>query len=164
MRILGIDPGFARVGWAVIDTGKYIQSVDFGCIETLKTELPQNRLHQIHKAIRILCKKFRPEMMSVEDVFFAVNAKTAIGVGQSRGVILLSAAQEKVPVAHYSPLAVKRVITGNGKADKKQMIATVTKMLRLQIVPKLDDTADAIAIAMMHAYSTNLVKPRRSTA
>ncbi len=152
MRILGIDPGIARVGWAVIETAKpRHKTISFGCFETKKEEKPEVRLSQIHKEMARLCKTYAPDVMSVEQLFFATNAKTAIGVGQSRGVILLAAAQSKIPVASYSPLQVKRVIAGDGKADKKKMQQTVVRLLRLKQMPKLDDTADAMAIAMMHA-------------
>ncbi len=154
MRILGIDPGIARVGWAVIEThSPQLITKSFGCIETDKGEKPEVRLQEIHEAITLLCKKFQPDCMSVEELFFATNAKTAIGVGQSRGVILLAAAQAKVPVVSYTPLAVKRAIAGDGKADKKQVTSMVVRTLKLKVAPKLDDTADALAIAMTHAYS-----------
>jgi crossover junction endodeoxyribonuclease RuvC len=154
MRILGIDPGIARVGWAVIETTRpVLKTIAFGCIETDKGEKPEDRLQQIYKAILLLTKKFRPDTMSVEELFFAANAKTAIGVGQSRGVILLAAAMAKIPVVSYTPLAVKRAITGDGKADKKQVLTMVMRILKLTRAPKLDDTADALAIAMTHAYS-----------
>ncbi len=91
--------------------------------------------------------------MSVEELFFATNAKTAFGVGQSRGVILLAAAQAHIPVVSYTPLAVKRAITGDGHADKKQVASMVIRTLKLKVAPRLDDTADALAIAMTHAYS-----------
>jgi crossover junction endodeoxyribonuclease RuvC len=154
MRILGIDPGIARVGWAVIET--HIPEptpISFGCITTEKNEKPETRLSQIHTAIKLLCKKFHPDCMSVEELFFATNAKTAIGVGQSRGVILLAAAEAHIPVVSYTPLAVKRAITGDGTADKKQVASMVVRILKLAKAPKLDDTADALAIAMTHAYS-----------
>ncbi len=154
MIILGIDPGIALVGWAVIETTKpALKTISFGCIETEKGEKPEERLKQIHKAILLLCKKFSPDCMSVEELFFATNAKTAIGVGQSRGVILLASAQAKIPVVSYTPLAVKRAITGDGIADKKQVAAMVVRTLKLKKAPRLDDTADALAIAMTHAYS-----------
>lgn len=157
MVILGIDPGIARVGWAVIEvTTPNLKTISFGCIETDKGEKPEIRLQQIHNAIGLLVTKFHPNTMSVEDLFFATNAKTAIGVGQSRGVILLAAAQAKIPVVSYTPLAVKRAITGDGHADKKQVLFMVMKQLRLKKAPKLDDTADALAIAMTHAYSYKL--------
>ena len=157
MRILGIDPGIARVGWAVIETHTPEPiAISFGCVTTEKEEKPETRLLQIHDAITLLCKKFRPDCMSVEELFFATNAKTAIGVGQSRGVILLAAAEAHFPVVSYSPLTVKRAITGDGRADKKQVTAMVVRILKLKTAPKLDDTADALAIAMTHAYSYRL--------
>jgi crossover junction endodeoxyribonuclease RuvC len=139
MRILGIDPGIARVGWAVIEThAPEPIAIRFGCITTDKEEKPQDRLLQIHIALQLLVKKFHPDCMSV---------------GQSRGVILLSAAEAHIPVVSYTPLAVKRAITGDGRADKKQVTAMVVRILKLKHAPKLDDTADALAIAMTHAYS-----------
>jgi crossover junction endodeoxyribonuclease RuvC len=154
MIILGIDPGIARVGWAVIETATpNLKTKSFGCIETDKKEKPEIRLDQIHAAILLLINKFHPDCMSVEDLFFATNAKTAIGVGQSRGVILLAAAKGHIPVVSYTPLAVKRAITGDGAADKKQVLFMVMKILKLVSAPRLDDTADALAIAMTHAYS-----------
>lgn len=154
MIILGIDPGIARVGWAVIETAMPdLKTIAFGCIETEKEEKPENRLQQIHRGVLLLCKKYHPDCMSVEDLFFATNAKTAIGVGQSRGVILLTASMVKIPVVSYTPLAVKRAIAGDGHADKKQVASMVIRTLKLKSAPRLDDTADALAIAMTHAYS-----------
>lgn len=157
MIILGIDPGIARVGWAAIKT--HVPDpipLSYGCITTEKIHDPQMRLAQIYDAVLLLCKKFKPVCMSVEDLYFATNAKTAIGVGQSRGVILLAAAKQKIPVVSYSPLTVKRTITGDGKADKKQVERMVVRILKLKVAPKPDDTADALAIAMTHAYSYKL--------
>lgn len=154
MIILGIDPGIARVGWAVIEThASEPTPISFNCITTEKNEKPETRLKQIFTAITLLVTKFHPDCMSVEELFFATNAKTAIGVGQSRGVILLAAALAKIPVVSYTPLAVKRAITGDGAADKKQVAAMVVRILKLKAAPKLDDTADALALAMTHAYS-----------
>jgi crossover junction endodeoxyribonuclease RuvC len=127
--------------------------ISYGCITTPKGDVPEKRLATIHAAICLLCKKFKPDCMSIEDLFFSTNAKTAIGVGQSRGVILLAAAQSRIPVISYSPLTVKRAITGDGGADKKQVTQMVIRTLKLKTAPKLDDTADALAIAMTHAYS-----------
>ena len=154
MRILGIDPGIARVGWAVIETHVPEPApISFGCITTEKEEKSEARLRKIYESITLLCNKFHPDCMSVEELFFATNAKTAIGVGQSRGVILLAAAMAIIPVVSYTPLAVKRAVTGDGKADKKQVTSMVIRILRLKKAPILDDTADALAIAMTHAYS-----------
>ncbi len=154
MVILGIDPGTARVGWAVIDTDKSrIHAISYGCIETEKSETPGDRLVTIHDSLMAILKKYKPATVSVEDLFFATNAKTAISVGQARGVILLSAAQCGVPVVSYSPPSVKAAICGNGRAEKLQVQRMVTRLLKLKEIPKPDDTADALAIALTHAFS-----------
>lgn len=154
MIILGIDPGIARVGWAAIQTlQSKLTPLGFDCIETQKEKKPEERLSEVHESLKGIIKTYHPDVMAVEDLFFATNAKTAIGVGQSRGVILLTAFECGVPVVSYSPLAIKRTITGDGKADKKQVSRMVGMTLKLTKLPKLDDTTDAIAIAMTHAYS-----------
>lgn len=154
MIIMGIDPGIARIGWAVIDRTKTnIIPLAFGCIETDKGKNPQTRLAEIYDALEKLFAKHRPDVCAIEDLFFATNAKTAIAVGQSRGVVLLASAKSRIPVVSYSPLAVKRAVTGDGRADKKQVERMVVLTLRLRQAPKRDDTADALAIAMTHAYS-----------
>jgi crossover junction endodeoxyribonuclease RuvC len=154
MIIMGIDPGVARVGWSIIQTqGATIQALAFGCIETDKEKNPQTRLAEIYDQLQVLLRKHLPECMVVEELFFSTNVKTAMGVGQARGVVLLTAAKANVPVVSYSPLTVKRAITGDGKADKKQISRMVVLTLRLTQTPKLDDTTDALAIAMTHAYS-----------
>ncbi len=157
MRIFGIDPGTARVGWGVIETaGAKIKALAYGCIETEKTLLPQLRLLAIHTRLLSLIAKYQPDILSLEDLFFATNAKTAISVGQARGVILLVAAQQKTPVVSYTPLAVKRTICGSGQADKLQVQKMVMRQLHLAHIPKPDDAADALAIAMTHAFSYKL--------
>ena len=130
-----------------------ITPLGFNCVETAKEKIAEERLFEIHEAIKTIIRTYSPMVMAVEDLFFATNAKTAIGVGQSRGVILLTAFECHIPVVSYSPLAVKRTITGDGKADKKQVSRMVTLTLKLKETPKLDDTTDALAIAMTHAYS-----------
>lgn len=154
MIIMGVDPGIARVGWSIIEpNGPHIKPIAYGCIETEKDKNPEIRLGEIYDALTKLLITYTPDCMAVEDLYFATNAKTAISVGQSRGVVLLSASKRRVPVVSYSPLAVKRAIAGDGKADKKQMERMVVLTLRLTKTPKLDDTTDALAIAMTHAYS-----------
>ena len=154
MIIMGIDPGIARIGWGVLEISKStVTPLAFGCIETDKGKSPETRLGEIYDALEVLFAKHRPDVCAVEDLFFATNAKTAIGVGQSRGVVLLAASKSRISVVSYSPLAVKRAITGDGKADKKQVERMVVLTLRLRQAPKLDDTADALAVAMTHAYS-----------
>jgi crossover junction endodeoxyribonuclease RuvC len=154
MIIMGLDPGFARVGWAIITPiGSTIKPIAFGCIETTKDLNLEHRLKKIYDAILKLMKTHKPDAVAIEDLFFSNNAKTVMGVGQSRGVLLLAAATCHVPVISYSPSAMKRAITGDGKADKKQVEHMIMLTLKLKQAPELDDTADAIAIAMTHAYS-----------
>lgn len=154
MKILGVDPGTARIGWGLIveDKGR-VTAKAYGCITTKKTDAPSDRLNQIHKAFTKLLTTHKPDSVSVEDLFFATNAKTAIAVGQARGVILLAAAEAHIPVASYSPMTVKKTITGSGSADKSQIGKMITRLLRLKEQPKPDDTTDALAIATTHAFS-----------
>ncbi len=152
--ILGIDPGTARVGWGLVAVNRgEIRAPAYGCITTAASAAPEARLVQIHKNIAALLKKYKPDVVSVEDLFFANNAKTAISVGQARGVVLLAAGERGIPVVSYSPLTVKRAITGSGTGDKRQVQKMITRLLRLPAVPQPDDTADALAIALTHAYS-----------
>lgn len=154
MIIMGIDPGIARVGWAFIEpNGQKIIPIAFGCIETVKNMLPETRLKKVYEEITKLFQKYSPDACAVEELFFSTNAKTAMAVGQSRGVLLLAAAMNRIPVISYSPLTIKQTITGDGKADKRQVSRMVVLTLRLTQAPKLDDTADALAIAMTHAYT-----------
>lgn len=156
MVILGIDPGVARLGWAVIETQSSPRPLAYGCITTEKTDPLPKRLLISYQALTIIMKRYHPDAVSIEDLFFSKNAKTAISVGEARGVVLLVAAQQKTDVISYSPLTVKQTICGDGAADKKQVGKMVTQILKLKEVPKPDDTADAIAIALTHAYSYRL--------
>lgn len=162
MTILGIDPGTARVGWAVIQTnGKHSVATIYGCIETDKLEKPQDRLLTIYKKLLPIFAKHKPAFVSIEELFFATNAKTVMSVGQARGVVLLAAATHNVAVVSYSPPSVKLTITGDGRADKKEVQKQVTKLLKLKEIPKPDDTADALAIALTHAYRLNGGGPKK---
>lgn len=154
IRILGIDPGTARVGWGLIEEqyGK-LKTLKYGCITTEKDQSPEVRLSVVFHAVTKLITALKPDCMSVEDLFFATNAKTAIAVGQARGVILLAASEKNIPVASYSPVAVKKAICGTGTAPKEQVGRMITTLLKLKEIPKPDDTADALAIAATHAYS-----------
>lgn len=157
MIIVGIDPGIGRVGWGIIQEEKGdLKAIDFGCFETSAKTRPEERLLQINQFLGKLFKKFRPEVMSVEELYFAANAKTALIVGQARGAILLSAAQAKIPTHSYTPLQVKQSLTGYGRAEKKQIQAMVKVILNLSSPPKQDDAADALAIAITHAFSYKL--------
>ena len=154
MIIFGIDPGTARLGWGIIDTKTpNPHAVTFGCITTDTSHSAPQRLLIIHKELTDLLETHKPDCVSIEELFFAKNAKTIIPVGQARGVAILAAAQKNIPVVSYSPLTIKRAITGDGKADKKQVQYMITKLLHLSKVPTPDDTADALAIALTHAYS-----------
>jgi crossover junction endodeoxyribonuclease RuvC len=158
MIILGIDPGIARVGWGVIEVqGSKILVKEYDCFETPKTDDEGKRLVAIHKFLEKLIKDFKPDVVAVEELYFTTNVKTAIRVAQARGVILLVAAQAGLEVYPYNPLSIKTAVTGYGKADKNQVMAMVKQILKLDKNPKLDDTADALAVALSHAFSYKLV-------
>jgi crossover junction endodeoxyribonuclease RuvC len=157
MIIAGIDPGIGRVGWGIIQEAKgKLKTIDFGCFETLTQTKTEQRLLQINQFLNQLFKKYRPGLLAIEELFFAANVKTAIMVGQARGAILLSAAQAKIPIYSYTPLQVKQALTGYGRAEKKQIQAMVKAILNLSCPPKPDDAADALAIAITHAFSYKL--------
>jgi crossover junction endodeoxyribonuclease RuvC len=157
MKILGIDPGTAIVGWSVIDADRgHIRVVGFGSIQSPKNRDQQGRLYTIYTQLSEIITKHHPHCAGVEALFFATNAKTAISVGEARGAILLTAALHGVPVISYSPLTVKQTICGDGKADKQAVAKMVKNILKLSSVPALDDITDALAIALTHAYSYKL--------
>ena len=150
MKVLGIDPGVGRVGWAIVEKNQTDQLLASGCFETTPNSPLPSRLVKIHLFLSDLIKQYQPDHASVEDVFFATNAKTAMSVGAARGVILLTCSLAGLPIFNYTPLQVKSAITGYGKADKKQVEFMVVKLLKLKETPKPDDTVDAIAIALTH--------------
>lgn len=154
MIILGIDPGTATTGYGVIDSDKgKIKAVEHGCILTKANQNLETRLIIIFDELSEIIKKFKPEMVAVEELFFASNAKTAISVGHARGVILLACSKAKVPVYEYTPLQVKQAICGYGRGDKQQIQKMVKALLNLEEIPKPDDAADGLAIAICHANS-----------
>jgi crossover junction endodeoxyribonuclease RuvC len=161
MKILGIDPGIATVGYGVIDhTGNKFITYDYGAILTpAGMELPE-RLEIIYDRLCELCVKHRPDAVSVEELFFNTNVKTAISVGHGRGIILLAARKNGINCFEYTPLQVKQAVVGYGRAEKKQVMEMVKIILKLEKVPKPDDTADALAVAICHAHcaSSRLVK------
>jgi crossover junction endodeoxyribonuclease RuvC len=157
MIILGIDPGIARCGWGVIDVkGAKLKALGFGCIETNPKKETAERLKEIHAKIITLIKTYLPDSLAVEELFFNTNAKTAFVVGQARGVILLAGAQENLPIAIYTPLQVKIAVTGYGRAEKAQVGKMVKTILTLTNIPKPDDTTDALAVAISHAFSAKM--------
>lgn len=154
MRILGIDPGIGRTGWGVIDSsGSNYVVKGYGCIETEPNSAIAGRLFAIHEEVRDIIKEFKPETFAIEELFFGKNVKTAFAVGQARGVILLAASQTSLPIGIYTPLQVKIALTGYGQAEKTQVGQMVKLLLKLEKIPKPDDTADALAVALTHAFS-----------
>lgn len=154
MIILGIDPGTATTGYGVVDSDKgKIKEVAYGCVLTKSTQSLENRLITIFDELTKVIKKFKPEMVAVEELFFASNTKTAISVGHARGVILLACSKAKVPVYEYTPLQIKQAVCGYGRADKQQIQKMVKALLNLEEIPKPDDAADGLAIAICHANS-----------
>ena len=154
MRILGIDPGLAIVGWGVIDYEKSkFRTVAYGSLQTPAGIPTERRLALIYDGMRQLIEKYSPEVMSIEELFFSTNVTTGIRVAEARGVLLLAAEQAGIPMHEYSPPQIKQAVVGYGKAEKKQVIAMVTTLLGLKEPPKPDDTADALAIAICHAHS-----------
>ena len=154
MRILGIDPGYATVGYGVVDYDKNrFRTVAFGAITT-KAGLPfPKRLRDIYNDMSTVIEKYRPDEMSVEKLYFNTNTTTAIDVAQARGVIVLAAENSSVPVFEYPPLQVKQAITGYGRAEKHQVMEMIKSFLSLEKIPKPDDTADALALAVCHGHS-----------
>jgi crossover junction endodeoxyribonuclease RuvC len=163
MIILGIDPGTATTGYGAIELKKNraIKAIDYGCIKTSPKFGAGERLRQINNELSRLFKKHQPEILAVESLFFFKNLKTAIPVSQAKGVILLVAAKRKVPVLEFTPLQVKMVLTGYGWSEKEKVQKKVQKMLCLRKIPKPDDIADALAIAICGALKINPLKPNK---
>lgn len=159
MIVLGIDPGIARVGWGVIESENRNDPtvIAYDCFETKKDLEEENRLLLIYKEMELLIKKHKPDALAVEKLFFTTNQKTAFIVGQARGVIVLSGVKNKIPVFSYTPLQIKLAITGYGKAEKQQIQKMVQVVLKLQQIPKPDDTADALAVALTHCFTNQNV-------
>lgn len=152
MRILGIDPGLATVGWAVIDSERgNLLPVAYGAITTPAHTSIESRLLMIKGDIETIIDKYSPTEMAVEELFFNTNITTGIAVAEARGVILCTAHEKGLKISEYTPLQVKQAVVGYGKAEKHQVIAMVTSILKLKNPPKPDDTADAVAIAICHS-------------
>jgi len=147
---LGIDPGTARLGYGVVEAADDPLVLDFGVIETPATASMPARLAGLYDIVSELIAQHRPNVLAVEQLFFARNVTTAIAVGQARGVVLLAAAQAGIEVAEYSPSEVKHAVVGYGRADKVQMQEMVRIILGLEHAPRPDDAADALAIALCH--------------
>jgi len=159
MRTLGIDPGTAIMGWGIVDeTGGTLSLVAYGALTTPSGMRPPDRLVLLYDGLQALLREHRPDAAAIEELFFGKNVNTAISVGQARGVALLALAQANVPIQEYKPLAIKQAVAGYGGADKKQMQEMVRLTLRLPAIPRPDDAADAVAIAICHAYTAPMLR------
>jgi crossover junction endodeoxyribonuclease RuvC len=154
MIVLGIDPGTARLGYGIVDRqGSRLAMVDYGCLETIDDRPLEQRLLLIHEGIDDLIQTYRPEAVGVERLFFNKNVRTATAVGQARGVVLLTAAQHGLPVLEYGPHEVKMAVTGYGRAPKDQVQRMVQLVLSMKELPRPDDAADALAVAVCTAHA-----------
>lgn len=154
---MGIDPGTATTGWAIVEENKgKMNPIAYGHISTSPKDSTSQRLKEVADDIEKIINKYQPQESAVEDIFFFKNVKTAVKVSQSRGVILLTLEKKNVKVFSYTPLQVKQAITGYGRAEKKQIQLMVKNILKLKSIPKPDDTADAIAIALCHLNSRKI--------
>ena len=160
MVVLGIDPGTATLGWGIIKrTEEVAYKVEaYGCIRTDKSTPFSRRLEEIHKQLGKIIKKYRPDIAAIEQLFFAKNIKTAITVGEARGVAILAAVGANLAVAEYTPLQVKQSLVGYGRAEKKQMQKMLKVLLGLKDIPRPDDAADALAIALCHLHSQRMAE------
>ena len=147
---LGIDPGIARTGYAILKESnkQSLEPIDYGCLTTPKAHSIHKRLFDLYSGLKKIIQNFKPTHLAIEKLFFSKNVKTALTVGQARGVILLAAEEAGLKISEFTPYEIKQAICGYGHADKKQIQHMVTKLLNLKSVPRPDDTADALAIAM----------------
>ena len=157
MRILGIDPGYAIVGYGAIEyTGGKFTVLEYGALTTDKDMEMFSRLKKIYEDLNAVVARIQPELMAIEELFFNTNTKTAINVAQARGIIALAGLNGGANITEYTPLQVKQAVTGYGRADKQQVQQMTKLLLNLNTVPKPDDTADALAIAICAAHSCKL--------
>ena len=158
MIIVGFDPGLATLGYGVIKTEKRSkpEMIDYGIVSTGKEENLAVRLCLLEKGVEQIIKKFKPDEIAIEELFFAKNVKTAINVAHARGVILLTANKHCPNIFEYTPLQIKQALTGYGRADKNQIQQMVKTTLRLKGIPRPDDAADALAVALCHAQTNKL--------
>ena len=162
MRILGIDPGVATVGFGVIDSDRAQQQmIQYGAITTAAGLPLATRLVQIAADLEVLIRQFQPDEIAVEELFFSKNITTGIAVAHARGVILYTAERLQIPVYEYTPMQVKQAVVGYGLAEKQQVMDMTRRLLKLKSVPKPDDAADALAIAICHARSASSLLRRQ---
>ena len=157
MMVLGFDPGTASTGWGVIEqTGNQLRSLGYGCIVTSAKEDTHVRLRQIHDQARGLIKRFTPDIVVIEELFVNVNVKTALAVGQAKGVLYLAASDVKTSPREYSPLQIKQAVTGYGRASKIQVQEMTKVILGLSRIPQPDHAADALAVAITHTHHNSV--------
>ena len=156
MIILGIDPGYGRVGYGLIrKESSTLSCVAVGCIETEKTDSPAKRLHTVYKKLNAIIIAETPHLIAIEQLFFAKNSKTALRVAETRGILLLLSEEHALPMREFTPLQVKMATCGYGRADKKQIQNMIMRIFKLSSPPQPDDAADALAIALTAAYTKN---------
>jgi len=158
MVVLGIDPGIAICGYGVINEKEKIEVIDYGIIETKREISKPQRLKRVFEGYLELIEKFNPDAIAVEELFFNKNAKTAITVGEARGVALLAASLKGVEIYEYTPLQIKQMVVGYGRAKKNQIQEMTRVILNLKELPKPDDAADALAVALCHLFYKNIEK------
>ena len=159
MIILGIDPGYALAGWGIVKKeGQKLELIKYGCFATPKQMLHAERLKSLSDDLHKVIKKYKPEVLAIEELFFFKNLKTAIKVAESRGVILATAINFKLRIEEFTPLQIKQAVVGYGRADKNQVGQMVKLILNLKDIPKPDDAADAVAIAITCAHSNKKLK------
>ena len=152
--ILGIDPGYGRVGYGLIrKEGSSLAYITAGCIETNKIDSPSKRLHTIYQQLNSIIAKESPQLLALEQLFFAKNTKTALRVAETRGIFLLLSEEYKIPLREFTPLQVKMATCGYGRADKAQVQQMIMRIFKLSSPPQPDDAADALAIALTAAYT-----------
>ena len=162
MRIIGIDPGYAIMGYGVLDyKGNKFTPITYGSITTDAHTPDPERLKILYDELKAIIDEYQPDEASIEKLFYNTNATTAIMVGEARGIVMLACEQSGVAISEYTPLEIKSALTGYGKADKKQVQTMVKMILNLSEVPRPDDTADAIAAAICHAQHAGGRMPRR---
>jgi crossover junction endodeoxyribonuclease RuvC len=163
-RILGIDPGTAATGFAVIDRrGTRMSPLWYDCLKTSPREAPEHRLVRIAEAVRATIAQFQPDVAAIEELYFGASARSALAVGQARGVMMLVCAEAQIPVFEYTPAVIKQSVTGYGQADKAQVQRMVQHTLAMSELPRPDHCADAFAVAITHAGSMRLPRGSAST-
>lgn len=159
MKILGIDPGYAIMGYGIVEkTGNKFKVCDYGAITTEAGTPMNERLEYLYDSLREIIEEQKPDVAAIEELFFNTNAKTAIMVGQARGVAILACVKGGIEIEEYTPLQIKQALVGYGRAEKKQVQMMVKTILNLKAVPKPDDTADALAAAICHGHSADTRK------